>query len=59
MAQSLAIVHVVRHVLFVSQLYVPHNEVVPTWHVPVPLQVRACVYVPVLQVWAAQVVPAT
>jgi hypothetical protein len=58
-AQSPSIVQVVRQVLFVLQAYVPQEAGVPTWHVPAPLQVRACVYVPVTQVSAAHVVPAT
>jgi hypothetical protein len=57
-AQSAAAVHVVRHVLFVSQVYVPHEDCVPGWHVPVPLHVRACVYVPAAHVAAAHDVPA-
>jgi hypothetical protein len=56
---SVAFAHVVRQMLFVLQAYVPHEAGVPTWHVPVPLQVRACVYVPLAQVSAAHVVPAT
>jgi hypothetical protein len=42
-AQSPAAVHVVRHVPFVLHAYVPHEDCVPAWQVPVPLQVRACV----------------
>jgi hypothetical protein len=37
---------------------VPHEDVVPTWQVPVPLHVRACVYVPAVQVASAHDVPA-
>jgi hypothetical protein len=57
-AQSAAAVHVVRHVLFVSQAYVPHEDCVPGWQVPAPLHVRAWVYVPAAQVAAAHEVPA-
>jgi hypothetical protein len=52
-------VQVVRQVLFVLQAYVPHDEEVPAWQVPVPLHVPACVYMPPTHVAAAHVVPAT
>ena len=50
---------VTRQVLFVSQLYVPHDDEAPAWQVPVPLHVPACVKVPIEHVAGAQVVPAT
>jgi hypothetical protein len=57
-AQSPAAVHEVRHVPFVLHAYVPQEDCVPAWQVPVPLHVRACVYVPAAQVSAAHDVPA-
>jgi hypothetical protein len=42
---------------FVPQLYVPHDDGVVVWQVPVPLQVRGDVNVVPVQVEAAQVLP--
>jgi hypothetical protein len=60
-AQSFAVAQVVWQVLFVSQRYVLQDEEVPGWQVPVPVQVRAWVYVPAPtgQVASTHVVPAT
>ena len=55
-AQSASAVHDVLQTL-APQTYVPHEEVVVVWHVPVPLQVRGGVYVEPAQLSATQTVP--
>jgi hypothetical protein len=58
-AQSFTVEHIVWQALFVSQAYVPHDDGVAVWQVPVPLHVRACVNMPAVHVAVTQVVPAT
>jgi hypothetical protein len=54
--QSPSTVHDVLQT-FVPQLYVPHDDGVVVWQVPVPLQVRAGVNVVPAQLAATQTVP--
>ena len=56
--QSAFVVHVVRQVPPVPQVYAPQDVFVTVWQVPVPLQVRAGVSVEPVQLDATQVVPA-
>jgi hypothetical protein len=55
--QSAFVVHVVRQVPPVPQVYAPQDVFVTVWQVPVPLQVRAGVNVEPLQLAATHVVP--
>ena len=55
--QSAFVVHVVRQVPPVPQVYAPQDVFVTVWQVPVPLQVRAAVNVEPLQLAATHVVP--
>jgi hypothetical protein len=55
--QSAFVVHVVRQVPSVPQVYAPHDVFVTVWQVPVPLQVRAGVERGAVQLDATQVVP--
>jgi hypothetical protein len=55
-AQSASAVHDVLQTA-APHRYIPHDDVVVVWQVPVPLQVRAGVNVAPVQLWGTQMVP--
>ena len=57
LTQSAFDAHMVRHCPEGPQLYVPHDEVVAGWHMPVPPQVRGDECVDPVQAAAAHWVP--